>query len=183
MSRHFGPIRQLGYVVRDIEAAMRTWSGRHGVGPFFFFERAPIRDLRYRGEPSDAAIAFALAQSGPLQVELIMPLDDRPSLYREFLQRHGERLQHVAYWTHDFERLWRHANDAGMAEVLAGCTGDAAGRFAYFDSGGPNGTCIELSALSAPKAALFDAVAQAAVDWDGECPVRSYAAARQGVGP
>ncbi len=53
MSRRFGEIRQNGYVVRDIEAAMSHWTTVLGVGPFFYFERVPIEDFRYRGAPSN----------------------------------------------------------------------------------------------------------------------------------
>ncbi len=35
MSRVFSELRQLGYVVRDIEAAMQYWIEVNGVGPFF----------------------------------------------------------------------------------------------------------------------------------------------------
>lgn len=175
MSRHFGPIRQLGYVVRDIEAAMRCWTAEHGVGPFYLFERAPVHDLRYRGKPARAQIAFALAQSGPVQVELIQPLDAHPSLYREFLSGPGDGLQHVAYWTEAFEQLAGTARRLGMQEVWTGYTGDPEGRFAYFEGSGPAGTCIEISALSERKRALFAEVARAAEGWDGEHAVRSYA--------
>ena len=60
MSRGFGVIRQNGYVVRDVEAAMKHWTEVLGVGPFFYFERVPIEDFRYRGEPSpiDNLITF-----------------------------------------------------------------------------------------------------------------------------
>ncbi len=37
MSRIFGAIRQNGYVVRDIEAALDHWIKVIGVGPFFYF--------------------------------------------------------------------------------------------------------------------------------------------------
>ena len=33
MSQRFGEIRQMGYVVRDIEAAMKHWIETLGVGP------------------------------------------------------------------------------------------------------------------------------------------------------
>jgi hypothetical protein len=36
MNRIFGAIRQSGYVVRDIEAALRHWTSVLGVGPFFY---------------------------------------------------------------------------------------------------------------------------------------------------
>jgi hypothetical protein len=37
MSRIFGEIAQLGYVVRDVRASMEHWV-RHGVGPWFYIE-------------------------------------------------------------------------------------------------------------------------------------------------
>ena len=70
MSRIFGAIRQNGYVVRDIEAAMSHWVEVLQIGPWFYVEHAPIRNFRYRGTPSDADVAIALANSGPLQIEL-----------------------------------------------------------------------------------------------------------------
>jgi Glyoxalase/Bleomycin resistance protein/Dioxygenase superfamily len=64
MSRIFGAITQNGYVVRDIEAAMRHWIDVLGVGPWFYVERAPIEDFQYRGKPSPVEVSIALANSG-----------------------------------------------------------------------------------------------------------------------
>ena len=64
MSRSFGPIRQNGYVVRDIEAALKHWTTVLGIGPFFYVERARITDLQYKGQPSAAEGHVALA-AGP----------------------------------------------------------------------------------------------------------------------
>ncbi|CAN5698325.1 hypothetical protein BH09ACT9_BH09ACT9_22900 [soil metagenome] len=36
MSRYFGPLRQLGFVVNDIDSALKHWIDVVGVGPFFF---------------------------------------------------------------------------------------------------------------------------------------------------
>ena len=44
MSNLLGPIRQLGYVVDDIEAGMKYWSETMGVGPWFYNPRVPIED-------------------------------------------------------------------------------------------------------------------------------------------
>ena len=48
MSRLFGAVRQNGYVVRDIDAALRHWTGVLGVGAFYYFERVALEDFRYR---------------------------------------------------------------------------------------------------------------------------------------
>ena len=42
MSRIFGRPCQNGYVVRDIEAALKHWTEVLGIGPFFYFERVPV---------------------------------------------------------------------------------------------------------------------------------------------
>ena len=92
MSRLFGDIRQNGYVVRDIERAMRHWTETLGVGPFFYIEKVPVRNFRYRGAPSDLDMSVALANTGALQIELIQQRNDAPSMYRDFLARGPEGL-------------------------------------------------------------------------------------------
>ena len=181
MSYRYGPIRQLGYVVRDVRGAIVHWAKYHGVGPFILFEEAPLRDFRYRGKPTEARVAIALGQSGSVQIELIMPLDENPSLYREHLEQAGEGLQHVAYWTTDFAGLTEHAQKSGLEEVLSGYTGDPAGRFAYYMGTGHMGSCIEISALSADKQRLFDQVANAARDWAGDLDTAIIVASSGGV--
>ena len=84
MSRIFGQIAQIGYVVTDIEASMRHWI-RHGVGPWFYIERVQMDYFRHRGVDSPVQMSIALANSGDVQIELIQQRNDAPSMYREFL--------------------------------------------------------------------------------------------------
>ena len=120
MSRWFGEVRQNGYVVRDIEAAMRHWTERLGVGPFFYFEQVPIESFRYRGEASPLQASIALANSGPLQIELIQQRNDAPSMYRDFLAAGHEGLQHVAYWTEDFDQDFARIRELGYTVGQSG---------------------------------------------------------------
>ena len=73
MSRLFGGVIQNGYVVRNIEAAMRHWIDVLGVGPWFYIDHLPVADFQYKGQPSPVDISLALANSGTLQIELIQP--------------------------------------------------------------------------------------------------------------
>ena len=173
MSRIFGPVRQNGYVVRDVEAAMRHWTEVLGVGPFFYFERVPIEDFRYRGEPSPLEVSIALANCGDLQIELIQQRNDAPSMYRDFLAAGHEGLQHVAFWPDDLEKALAEARAAGFREGQSGEIG-ANGRFVYLESPEPGhpGTVVELSDASGPKGRFFAHVAEAARSWDGSEPVR-----------
>ncbi len=173
MSRLFGEARQNGYVVRDVEAAMKHWTEVLGVGPFFYFERVPIEDFRYRGEPSPIEVSIALANSGPLQIELIQQRNDAPSMYRDFLAAGREGLQHVAWWTEDFDAELERLAAAGYAIGQSGRIG-AGGRFVYFDTEAHPGTVVELSEISGPKGAFFRHVRETAASWDGSDPIRRH---------
>ncbi len=173
MSRIFGEIRQNGYVVRDIEAALAHWTSVLGVGPFFYLERAPIEDFRYRGEPSDVEVSIALANSGPLQIELIQQRNDAPSMYRDFLEAGREGLQHVAYWTRSFDADLARIQALGHSVGHSGRVGGEDGRFVYLETEAHPGTVIELSEISGPKGRFFERIAELARDWDGSDPIRA----------
>ena len=173
MSRVFGEIRQNGYVVRDIDAAMRHWSRLLGVGPWFYAPRAPIEDFKYMGEPAEIEVSIALANSGPLQIELIQQRNDAPSLYRDFLAAGHEGLQHVAYWTEDYAADRERLIELGYRVGHEGRTG-AYGPFVYFLTEAHPGTVVELSDVGGLKKKLFAAIAEAARDWDGREPIRAF---------
>ena len=49
-----GPATQLGFVVRDLDAAVRHWTEVLGIGPFLFLDQGTGRPpgiSRYRGAP------------------------------------------------------------------------------------------------------------------------------------
>ena len=89
MSRLFGPMRQVGIVVRDIEKAMRHWVEVCGVGPWFYAEQLPMDEFRYKGRIYDLKVSIALANSGDVQLELIQQRNDVRSLYRDFFVEIG----------------------------------------------------------------------------------------------
>lgn len=173
MSRFLGEIRQLGYVVPDIEQAMRYWSETMGVGPWFYNPRVPIEDYRYEGKPYDVHNSVALANSGFIQVELIQTRNDAPSMYRDFQRAGHSGLQHVAYWTRTFDRDLARMEREGFRVKMGGTVG-ANGRFVYFDRQLHPGTVIELSEVLGPKGRMFDMIRDASQGWDGSDPVRPF---------
>jgi catechol 2,3-dioxygenase-like lactoylglutathione lyase family enzyme len=173
MSVHFGPIRQNGYVVRDIDAALDHWTRVLGVGPFFYFERAPIIGFRFHEEPSALEVSIALANSGDLQIELIQQRNDAPSMYRDFFAAGREGLQHVAFWTEDFDRALGAAVAGGHRVAQSGQSGGADGRFVYFAAEAHPGTVIELSEISGGKGRFFAHIRAQAESWDGSDPIRA----------
>jgi len=173
MSRYFGEIRQAGYVVRDIEAAMDYWSRVLGVGPWFYKEKVPVENYTYRGQSYEVHNSVALANSGPLQVELIQTRNDVPSMYRDFMRAGHTGLQHNAYWTTDFDADLARLESQGFKVAMSGEVGKN-GRFVYFDTEFHPGTVIELSEVAGAKGKMFDMIRAASVGWDGRDPIRPF---------
>ncbi|HXT82461.1 MAG TPA: VOC family protein [Acetobacteraceae bacterium] len=171
MSRLFGPLRQMGIVVRDIESAMRHWVEVCGVGPWFYTDRLALTEFSYDGRRyDDIHISIALANSGDMQIELIQQRCDRPSMYQEFLAAGHEGLQHWSSWPQDYDAVYQRALRSGFT---VGQEGDSQrGRFVYFRQEGHPGTVIEMAHATPERMRIFDAIREAAVDWDGSDPVR-----------
>jgi hypothetical protein len=113
MSRLFGPMRQVGIVVRDIEKAMRHWNEVCGVGPWFYTEQLPMDEFRYKGRVYDLKVSIALANSGDVQLELIQQRNDVPSLYSDFLSAGHEGMQHWSSWPVNYHEIRERALTSG----------------------------------------------------------------------
>jgi len=173
MSNIFGAYRQNGYVLPDLDLAMKKWA-KLGVGPFFRLTDLPLASFAYEGSSALPRLDVALANFGDVQIELIQPTDDTRSPYSDFLESHGEGgLHHISMWSRDF--------DADLARwELRGftpdCTGQAAGmaRFCYFGSSGADETSIEVAEVGGDSIleALSGLIRDAAGSWDGTNPVR-----------
>jgi catechol 2,3-dioxygenase-like lactoylglutathione lyase family enzyme len=178
MSRFFGEIRQVAYLVPDIEAAMGYWADVLGVGPWFYNSKVPIENYIYRGQRYEPHNSVALANSGDLQIELLQTRNDVPSMYRDFLQAGRSGMHHFAYWTETFDDDLVRAEAAGFKVCMSGEVGDN-GRFVYFETTDAGddvwpGTVVELSEVAGPKGRLFKLIREASLNWDGADPVRAF---------
>ena len=172
MSRIFGAVCQNGYIVRDIRAAMDHWSNVMGVGPWYYIDRVKTDYFRHRGKDSAMEMSVALANSGDLQIELIQQRNDAPSMYKEFLDSGREGLQHMSYWSRDYQGLYDRALSLGYKVGHEGQIGGEKGRFAYFDTEAHPGTVVEISDISGSKGSFFEHIRKVAATWDGSEPIR-----------
>ncbi len=172
LTHPMGPIRQNGYVVHDMERALHHWTTVLGVGPFYYIEKVDLDWFTHRGQSQNPHLSIALSNSGPLQIELICQRDDTPTTYIEFLAAGEEGLQHVAYWSEDYQGDYDALVAAEFTIGQEGQIGGAQGRFSYFDSCGHRGTVLELSDMSGPKGEFFDHIRTTCDNWDGKRPIR-----------
>lgn len=191
------PPDQLGIVTPDLDAEIRRWLEK-GVGPFFTIGGAMLSHYEYLGQGSSPRVSAAFAQAGPLQLELINPIDDEPSIYREFVDGGGDGLHHFGWFSDDLERDRAAAEGPGRKLLQ---TGTVLGTpFAYYELAEPasasalidtpsdsgrlaqaaldeaktwDGKIVELLAPNKMSVKSFDEVRQASENWDGVTdPVR-----------
>jgi len=171
MSRTFGPVRQIAFMVRDIDAAMRQWTEVLGIGPFHVKRRLSFDPFIYHGrEAPSPTISLALANSGALQVELIEQHCDTPSIYRDYAEVNGAGLQHVAAWTDKpgFDALRSNLTARGYA-VVQECMIPASGvRLCYFATDDEAAPVFEIADLLDPgQLPRIEGIRADAEGWDG----------------
>src|SRR5215469_1073206 len=130
-------ITQIAVVVADIEAALKSYTENLGWGPWSVFDYKPplLHDTFVRGEPCEFRMIGAETTVDGLGFELIQPVSG-PSIYQEFLDTHGEGVQHIACMKHsdgDSELMKRHWHDQGADVLMSGRIGDGI-EFYYLDT-------------------------------------------------
>jgi methylmalonyl-CoA/ethylmalonyl-CoA epimerase len=165
-----GPVMQLAWLPSDFDAALRHWTQTMGVGPFFLMENIKLEDLRYLGEPTDAVFSLALAYWGDVQIELIRPENDAPSIYTgEYAVR--DQLHHVCLLVDDIADAYAACAEHGAKILVEGKVGES-GRVIYADPGGGPGSVVEILQSQPGTAELFGMIKQAGIGWDGSDPLR-----------
>ena len=91
-------LHQVCVVVRDLEKSMEHYQNTLGIGPWEVSEwdDSNISEMTYHGRPARHRFRVALTMVGPMQLELIQPLEGE-NLYSDFLKEHGEGLHHLGH--------------------------------------------------------------------------------------
>jgi methylmalonyl-CoA/ethylmalonyl-CoA epimerase len=159
----FGPVKQLGYVVEDLQAAVDAWSRQLGVGPWLLIRNIPLHSV-YRGQPSTPLIDIALSYRDGLQIELIHQRNDAASPYRDAAH---PGLHHMAFVCDDIEADLRRAQAQGL-HVVCDIRMPAGGRYVYLQSPELGGQVyIEFLENTAQMRDMFAQGVAAAASWDG----------------
>ena len=170
MTQPLYTVRQLAYVVRDLDAALKYWTEVLKVGPFFKFDHCPLLNQQYRGRPSNVDVTLALGNSGALQIELIYQHNDAPSVYKEFLDAGRVGVHHFGMMPVDYRATCEEYRKRGHEAAFVCTVGGS--ELTYFDTVATVGHYIELWDNSDVFKGLFKMVEDAAIGWDGKNPIR-----------
>ena len=161
---------QLGFIVDDVVAAARRWAETFDVGPFFV-QRIHDAPCTYRGEPSAVSMELAVAQAGPVQIELIAQQCDRESVYRELELAGGGAFHQVCTLVDDYGATLDRYRARGL-EIACEFTVEGAPPVAYVDTVADFGFFTEVAGRTDAFVAHLTQVAEASRAWDGNDPVR-----------
>ena len=107
------PLAQIGFVVRDIAAAMARYDQLYG--PWHRLDGSVPR-ARYRGREADVELEVAIGHSGPLEIELIQWRSGH-SPHREFIEQGREGMHHVQYRVEDADGWIRKLEPLGYRPI------------------------------------------------------------------
>jgi catechol 2,3-dioxygenase-like lactoylglutathione lyase family enzyme len=120
------------FLVRDLEGTARALSASLGIGPWTLFTIVPTA-AKVRGREQPFSFRVALCAPGGGSFELVTPRSG-PSVYDEFLERHGDGFHHIclAYPTLEEVRAAKAALLAEGRELLQEASDGDRFEFAYF---------------------------------------------------
>src|SRR5262249_5372516 len=153
----------------DVPATAAHWARVFGVGPFVV---RPVEETRatYRGQPSAMTLQIAVAQAGPVQIELVKQFCDRPSVFRDWLAGRASCVHQLCTVTPDYDGKAQHYQELGYELVTEIQTGPW--RLGYFDTSADFGFYTEVLEQSPGSLAQLGGLSRLCARWDGTDPVR-----------
>jgi hypothetical protein len=167
-------IAQTAFVVEDLRVAIDHWIKNCKAGPFFVLDNFLVPGQTYRGEESKADITIGMGFAGHMLIELIQPLDDHPSVYRETIRHRGYGFHHFGLANADVDAASLEYQKRGYVEAFRAAV-PTGGEVVYLDNGsGPQWGFLELLPVTPGMDETFTRFWRASLDWDGSEPVRSF---------
>jgi methylmalonyl-CoA/ethylmalonyl-CoA epimerase len=137
---------QVGVVVKDLARATQLLTELFGIGPFHFIEwpNRPESKYFFRGKEEQIKIRQAFTQVGPLELELIQPLEGEKNAYYEFLEQKGGGIHHILFEVENMDETVQNLA-AHQVQVLQAGTGIRPGtRWSLLDTQALVGFLLEL---------------------------------------
>lgn len=120
----FTEVGQIGIVVPNLKAAIRTYEEVYGIGPWTEYvvdEKMIEGQVLVYGKPADWHGVAAMTMVGGVMWELIEPHDKDDVFGRFLAQRNGVGgVHHIAVKTPDFQQVRRQQKERGNTPIMTG---------------------------------------------------------------
>jgi hypothetical protein len=125
-------INQVAIVVRDVARTAASYWNILGIGPWAIYEwgEPTIYDRKYRGRGAWGCDRIAVASVGGVKLELCQPVAG-DSIYRDYLNEHGEGLHHIDFVVDDVDRAADILSKDGFLSLQSGRFGPPESGNAY----------------------------------------------------
>ena len=166
-----GDIMQMAFVPADFDGALKYCSKTIGAGPFFSIEHVKLKEVKFRGQPSDIDFSMMLGYCGDTQIELIRQHNDAPSIFKSWRDEGREGLHHVCMLVDDMAKA-RVACEQACVAITQQALVPGGGEVIYVDTGGGPGALVEILKPAPGTREFFAMMREAHRTWDGSQPVR-----------
>jgi methylmalonyl-CoA/ethylmalonyl-CoA epimerase len=142
----FKNLIQIGVVVRDLDRSVKYLSDVFGLGPFRYITYPPEREdmeTFYRGEPGDFSHRIAFTELGPVELEIVQPLTGESGL-TEFLDEHGEGIQHIRFNVEELQPVLETLSGRGIEPLMSGSGLRPGTTWVHLDTADQVGFVIEI---------------------------------------
>jgi methylmalonyl-CoA/ethylmalonyl-CoA epimerase len=107
------PIDQVGFVVRDMEAALKLYEPL--FGPFSTMDSGEF-EYDYRGEKDVSSLKLAFGRSGEVEIELIQWVSGRTP-HKEFIDAGREGMHHLRFRVDNLDEKVAEAQALGYHSI------------------------------------------------------------------
>lgn len=137
-------VTQIGILTADIQASKAAWEKFLGLPCQEITESCGYEETHalYRGQPLEGRIYQVGFTFENIELELIQPIGDTPSYWRECLEKNGPGIHHIAFAVKNMEECI--ADCEAMGALLTQKGDFPRGCYAYLDAMDSMNVVLEL---------------------------------------
>lgn len=143
MENQFVEMTQVGVVVRDLDAVVASMKKIFGCEPSYIGETLKSGQ-KYFGKEGNFTARIALFDFCNIQFEYMMPTEGE-SIWQDFLNEHGEGLQHVSFRVKNYADAAAQMAQSGAVAEMQGLAMARPVRWDFFNTEPMLGFSVECS--------------------------------------
>ena len=145
-------IVQVAIVTRDIEGSVKRWASVLGMEIPKITTTRPGEEVKvvFQGKASKGQAKLAFFKMGQVVLELIEPVGKDTS-WKQYLDQHGEGVQHLGFQVKDLDQAIANGQKAGMPVLHRGRYDKDNGDYLYLESEKALGVTLELLHSDPPQ--------------------------------